>query len=211
MQSSTIIALIGSRGVPTFVFAMMALLTGSGALHATSLTDVVFHLLSAGLWSMFVVLVNVRPTPIRRGTSAAGIAAALGAQAAISVLGIVASHAGGGTRLLVGDVLLLGGLVFAIAAVAFLGRCFGVLPDVRGLVTRGPYRIVRHPLYLGELVASLGIVVGARHWLPALLAWLCCLGLQLTRTHYEERALRAQFPEYGGYAQRTKRLIPGVV
>jgi protein-S-isoprenylcysteine O-methyltransferase Ste14 len=211
MRTTSVLSLLGSRGLPTFVFAMMALLTGAGALRAHSATDVVFHILSASLWTMFVVLVNVRPTPIRRSTSAVGIAAALGAQVAVAVLGIVASHAGAGTRLLVGDALLLGGLAFAIAAVAFLGRCFGVLPDVRGLVMRGPYRIVRHPLYLGELIASLGIVIGARHWLAALVAWVCCLVLQLARTHYEERSLRAQFPEYGGYAKRTKRLIPGIV
>jgi protein-S-isoprenylcysteine O-methyltransferase Ste14 len=101
--------------------------------------------------------------------------------------------------------------VFAIASVAVLGRCFGVLPDVRGLVTRGPYRLVRHPLYLGELTAGLGIVLGASGRLPALAAWVLCVGLQLTRTAYEERALRAEFPEYGPYAERTRRLIPGVV
>ena len=103
------------------------------------------------------------------------------------------------------------GLLFAIASVAFLGRCFGVLPDVRGLVTRGPYRLVRHPLYLGELTAALGIVLGAQRWAPALGAWLVCLGLQLVRTTYEERSLRAEFPEYAPYADRTKRLIPGLV
>jgi protein-S-isoprenylcysteine O-methyltransferase Ste14 len=112
---------------------------------------------------------------------------------------------------LASDVLLISGLAFAIGSVAVLGRCFGVLPDVRGLVTRGPYRLVRHPLYLGELTAVLGIVLGSREPLWAGLTWLVCVGLQLARTGYEERNIRAEFPEYAAYAARTKRLIPGVL
>jgi protein-S-isoprenylcysteine O-methyltransferase Ste14 len=54
-------------------------------------------------------------------------------------------------------------------------------------------------------------VLGAQRWAPAHAAWLVCLGLQLVRTKYEERSLRAEFPEYAPYADRTKRLIPGLV
>jgi protein-S-isoprenylcysteine O-methyltransferase Ste14 len=211
VRPSALLHLLGSRGLPTFVFAMMALLTGLAALHATSFTEVVFHVLSATLWLMFVVLVNIRPTPLRRGASVIGVVAAVSAQAAIAVLGVIASESSHGTRVDVGNAVLFLGLLFSIASVVVLGRCFGVLPDVRGMVTRGPYRIVRHPLYLGELMASLGIVIGASRWFPALLAWLLCLALQLVRTHFEESSLRAQFPEYGPYARQTKRLIPGLV
>jgi protein-S-isoprenylcysteine O-methyltransferase Ste14 len=211
VRPSTLLHLLGSRGLPTFVFAMMALLTGLAALHATRFTVVVFHLLSAALWLMFTVLVNIRPTPLRRGASAIGLVAAVSAQAAIAVLGVIASESSHGSRVNLGNAVLFCGLLFSIASVLVLGRCFGVLPDVRGMVTRGPYRIVRHPLYLGELMASLGIVIGANRWVPALLAWLVCLALQLVRTHYEESSLRAQFPEYGRHAQGTKRLIPGLV
>jgi protein-S-isoprenylcysteine O-methyltransferase Ste14 len=160
---------------------------------------------------MFAVLVNVRPAPLRRGRSVIGVAAALTSQLAFILIGLVAGSSGSGAVLVASDILLGAGLLFAIASVAFLGRCFGVLPDVRGLVTRGPYRLVRHPLYLGELAAALGIALGAQRWAPALGAWLVCLGLQLVRTAYEERSLRAEFPEYAPYAERTKRLIPGLV
>jgi len=110
-----------------------------------------------------------------------------------------------------GTVLLACGLIFAIASVAFLGRCFGVLPDVRGLVTRGPYRFVRHPLYLGEVTALFGVAIGSQRWAIAVPLWLITLVLQLVRTGFEERSLRAVFPEYGDYASRTKRLLPGLV
>ncbi len=206
-----ILHLLGSRGVPTFLFGMMALLAGTAAARSSGPADFIFHLLGAALWTMFAVLVNIRPAPLRRGRSVIGVAAALTSQLAFILIGLVAGSSGSGTVLVAGDLLLGAGLLFAIASVAFLGRCFGVLPDVRGLVTRGPYRIVRHPLYLGELTAALGIVLGAQRWAPALAAWLVCLSLQLVRTRYEERSLRAEFPEYAPYADRTKRLIPGLV
>jgi len=206
-----ILHLLGSRGLPTFLFGVMALLAGTAAARSSGPADLIFHVLAAALWVMFAVLVNIRPAPLRRGRSVIGVAAALSSQLAFILIGLVAGSSGSGAVLVAGDLMLGAGLLFAIASVAFLGRCFGVLPDVRGLVTRGPYRLVRHPLYLGELTASLGIVLGAQRWAPAFGAWLVCLSLQLVRTKYEERSLRAEFPEYAPYADRTKRLIPGLV
>lgn len=92
-------------------------------------------------------------------------------------------------------------------AVCFLGRCFGVLPEARGLVTRGPYGIVRHPVYLGEIAACLGLAVAAPTvWNGLVLGAL--LGAQLARMGFEERALTAAFPEYGSYARQVPRLLP---
>jgi protein-S-isoprenylcysteine O-methyltransferase Ste14 len=194
------------------VFALISAVGVIAAVRADSSAAIVHHSLSAVLWGMFALLVIIRPVPIRRGQSHTGVAAALGAQAVTILLGVVAGDSTfSGAALLVADVLLAGGLLFAIASLAFLGRCFGILPDVRGLVTRGPYRLVRHPLYLGELTALLGIAIGTDRWLLAVPLWLVCVALQIVRTGYEERSLRAEFPEYGPYAARTKRLIPGVV
>lgn len=105
------------------------------------------------------------------------------------------------------DVLLSCGMVLAIYGVGYLRHRFSIVPEARGLVTSGPYGLVRHPIYLGEIVAALGMV------LPSLLSLhLLILGLfvaaQLRRTVYEERVLRAAFPGYAAYASRTRRLIP---
>jgi protein-S-isoprenylcysteine O-methyltransferase Ste14 len=105
--------------------------------------------------------------------------------------------------------LVIAGTVFAIYAVLVLGRSISILPEARRLVTRGPYALVRHPLYLGEIVAVAGVA------LQYLSAWsLLLLGLvwafQLQRMKYEEQVLSKSFPEYGAYMSRTARLLPGV-
>jgi protein-S-isoprenylcysteine O-methyltransferase Ste14 len=105
--------------------------------------------------------------------------------------------------------LIISGIVFAICAALVLGRSISLLPEARRLVTWGPYALVRHPLYLGEIVAMVGVA------LQYLSAWaLLLLGLQcafqLQRMKYEERILFQVFPEYGDYMARTARLVPGV-
>jgi protein-S-isoprenylcysteine O-methyltransferase Ste14 len=160
---------------------------------------------------MCAVLINIRAAPVRRGRAPMGVAVALLSQLAPIAVGLFGADAGTGIRVTVSVSILFAGLAFSIASVAVLGRCFGILPDVRGLVVRGPYRLVRHPLYLGELTASLGIVVGSRQPWAAGAAWLVCVGIQIARTHYEESNLRAEFPAYAEYAARTKRILPGIV
>jgi len=105
--------------------------------------------------------------------------------------------------------LVIVGTVFAICALLVLGRSISLLPEARRLVTRGPYALVRHPLYLGEMVAVAGVA------LQRLSAWaLLLLGLvwafQLLRMKYEELVLFQSFPGYGDYMARTARLVPGV-
>lgn len=108
-----------------------------------------------------------------------------------------------------GVALNLVGLVFSIVSLAYLGRCFGVFPEARGLVTRGPYRWVRHPLYLAEIVSALGIL------LPTISAYTGALfvvfvALQYRRALYEEETLARVFPKYADYSRRTWRIIPGI-
>jgi protein-S-isoprenylcysteine O-methyltransferase Ste14 len=108
---------------------------------------------------------------------------------------------------LIGDVVALLSYVWLLASVVALGRCFGLLPEVRGLVTHGPYRFVRHPVYLGEIGAVFGFVLGA------LSPWNVATGVlfvaaQAVRMRLEEKALTREFPEYARYAASTPRLLP---
>jgi protein-S-isoprenylcysteine O-methyltransferase Ste14 len=111
--------------------------------------------------------------------------------------------------LLASSAVVLLGMAFAIWSLATLGGCFGIMPEVRGLVLRGPYRLVRHPVYLGEIVAALGLLLTRPHLLTlALLATFVLF--QYWRTIFEERALGAAYPnDYSSYRAGVPRLVPG--
>jgi protein-S-isoprenylcysteine O-methyltransferase Ste14 len=111
------------------------------------------------------------------------------------------------------------GLALAVAGVAgyrLAGRSLGdqlgplVAPSEPAvLVVTGPYRRIRHPMYLAELAMAFG--------LPLLLGAFWMLGLSvvfaavvLHRIGVEEDALAARLPDYPAYAARTARLVPHV-
>ena len=109
----------------------------------------------------------------------------------------------------VSTLLIVCGIVFALYAVLELGRSLSMLPEARRLVTNGPYRVIRHPLYLGEAVALAGVTLQfLSPWALALLALQCIF--QLERMKYEELVLSRAFPNYREYAARTARLVPGL-
>lgn len=105
--------------------------------------------------------------------------------------------------------ITLGGSVAILYVILQLGRSFSIAPQARKLVVSGPYRLVRHPLYAAEEVAVVGVLLQCA-WYAALPFLIVHLGLQIRRMIYEESLLRTVFPDYGAYARRTARLIPGV-
>jgi protein-S-isoprenylcysteine O-methyltransferase Ste14 len=105
--------------------------------------------------------------------------------------------------------LVLLGTLGSICAAVNLGRAFSILPQARQFVTSGTYRLVRHPLYLAEQVATWGLMLQFVQPWSALIA-IFSLAAQFPRMHYEETVLRRASPAYEYYALKTDRLIPGV-
>ena len=99
------------------------------------------------------------------------------------------------------------GTLGSVIALIYLGRAFAILPQARMLVRAGPYARLRHPLYLFEQLAMLGIALQYRQpWSLFLVA--ISFAMQFPRMGYEEQVLRETFPEYDAYASVTPRLIP---
>jgi protein-S-isoprenylcysteine O-methyltransferase Ste14 len=103
----------------------------------------------------------------------------------------------------------------ALGAWAILAMGVGrvsIVPTPRAdarLVTSGPYAAIRHPMYTALLLFTLAQVLAAPSGLRAGL-WLTLLADLLFKLEYEERLLKAKFPEYARYAERTRRLLPFV-
>ena len=95
----------------------------------------------------------------------------------------------------------------SFAVLHWLGRAFSIMPEARRLVTHGPYRLIRHPLYLCEEIAVIGIFIQVVSPLAAALLILHA-GFQFQRMLNEEKVLSATFPDYEDYARQTPRLIP---
>jgi len=113
----------------------------------------------------------------------------------------------GGLPQLPCELLQLGGVLFALAGLATLGRSFGLVAADRGLKTGGPYRLVRHPAYAGYLIAYVGYVL--ENPAPLNVVLLCIsTAFQLVRIHQEEAVLDAD-AGYGSYRERVPyRLVP---
>jgi protein-S-isoprenylcysteine O-methyltransferase Ste14 len=97
----------------------------------------------------------------------------------------------------------------AVWGLLTLRLSFGIFPTARRLVTTGPYRLVRHPLYLCEIVSGWAMVVSEGHLVPLLLVAVFC-ALQVARLRYEEGLLSRVFPAWSEWAAGRARLIPGV-
>jgi protein-S-isoprenylcysteine O-methyltransferase Ste14 len=111
-----------------------------------------------------------------------------------------------GTVPLLNRVISMAGVAIAIWTLVVLGKSFDVSPADRGLVNRGPYRLVRHPMYASELFSVLAIVVVDLSIRNLLLTFALVATLVL-RIRWEEKIISG----YESYAFEVRsRLLPGV-
>ncbi|PWU18242.1 MAG: hypothetical protein C5B50_09595 [Verrucomicrobia bacterium] len=108
-------------------------------------------------------------------------------------------------------VQILAVLLITCARVAFGRRSFHVTanPTEGGLVTTGPYRYIRHPIYAAVCLFTTAAVAAHCSWLT-LLCGGAVWASALVRIPLEEKLVSARYPEYRQYAARTSRLIPYV-
>jgi protein-S-isoprenylcysteine O-methyltransferase Ste14 len=181
----------------------------AGQLAAGSLLALGDQLLGLLYFGLIAFLCATR-LPRRGGRRDLGtVTASLFAAFAIMLIGVLPDRRSRPEAELAGDLLLALGMAYSIWALIYLRRSFSILPEARRLVTGGPYALSRHPLYLGEAVAALGLLVTSAGVLAVVLA-AAAFGLQLLRIRWEESVLTHEFPEYRSYARRVPRYAPFV-
>jgi protein-S-isoprenylcysteine O-methyltransferase Ste14 len=110
---------------------------------------------------------------------------------------------------LVSTACVLIGMIMVLVTIRHLGRSFSLVPQARSVVQTGPYRWIKHPLYLAEEIAILGVVLQDLRPLTVTVLVLH-IGVQVCRIYYEEDLLRRHCPEYSAYEASRWRLIPFV-
>lgn len=110
----------------------------------------------------------------------------------------------------VGQTLGLGLAVWARRSFPSGGFRVGAAPGADAVIQRGPYRVIRHPMYAAALLVVWASVLGHVE------GWTALVGLVVTsvvviRVIMEERLLRARYPAYAAYAASTKALVPYLV
>jgi protein-S-isoprenylcysteine O-methyltransferase Ste14 len=114
---------------------------------------------------------------------------------------------------ILGVALFIAGLGLYLISRLTLGRFYSetvrIMPEHK-LITRGPYRIIRHPIYLGEILIfiSIPVILGS---IFGFVIMLLLIPMILLRIRIEEKVLHSKFgEEYDEYASRTKKLVPCV-
>jgi protein-S-isoprenylcysteine O-methyltransferase Ste14 len=107
----------------------------------------------------------------------------------------------------ISSLLIIIGMLTSFVVLRWLGRAFSIMAEARRLVTHGPYRFVRHPLYVCEELAVIGTFIQVISPL-AIVVFIMHGVFQIRRMLNEETVLEETFPEYADYARRTPRLIP---
>ncbi len=109
----------------------------------------------------------------------------------------------------VGFAVQLAGVVLATMSFVALGKSFGIVAANRGLTTAGPYRVVRHPIYMGHLLTLTGALMANPSYLNVAI-WPVAVIAMILRIHAEERVL-TESGKYSDYRSAVAwRLVPHV-
>ena len=194
---------LGARAIVVALFTLLSVNLLGDFLRTGHVTG----LLLLGSEALVVVLTMVRRRAHLVDRSAAGVVTT-----ALSLAGPALLRAGGEPGVVPDEataILSAAGLGVVIVGKLALGRSFGIAPANRGVVMRGPYLLVRHPIYAGYLLTHLAFVIA--HPGPwNVLIVLVADGALVFRALIEERVLSAD-EAYRSYCRRVGwHLVPGV-
>ena len=106
------------------------------------------------------------------------------------------------------------GIALGVWSLAVMGRKnLNISPTVRDgaeLITRGPYRFIRHPMYASVLLTIWALIID-RSTLLSLIVGLILMADLMIKMLYEEGILKRHFRDYPAYMERTKRIIPFIL
>lgn len=215
---------LGLRVVPAVLFFVLSLpelaTLQTGVVNGLAKNDLVAQLptliaeaLYLGfVWLSVALFASRGPAVKRDGRPGAWFLAMLGTFGLVMApllpggpQAFVLGPAGVEARLVMGIV----SMTLAIVTLSFLGRSFGLTPEARRLVSTGPYRLVRHPLYLCESVNIMGLALVSGR-VTVLAALVVVLGAQVGRARREERILTSAFPEYPDAMRGVAHFLPGI-
>lgn len=216
-----LLAMLAGRVLPASFFALVTLV------KLKSLSTSIAHapraenwLVTAGFYAncmhrvatvaflgLVVLCFVTRMKPAKAARSAQQIAVALTGTFIMTLVAVVPQTPTPPLVTIMAALIMLTGSVLTASSLVSLGRSFSITPEARALVTSGLYSYVRHPMYLGEMVGSLGMVLQALSPFTMLVFLIFCL-MQIRRMDYEEVVLQQVFPDYRTYRLRTARLIP---
>ncbi|MFZ0179480.1 MAG: isoprenylcysteine carboxylmethyltransferase family protein [Candidatus Dormiibacterota bacterium] len=213
--------LVFGRSLPAMLFALLGwrvLLNLLSQVHVlpihAGVGDVLAGPLTTGVYLLFCVIpvgiYLVRPRPRARDGRAIARAAGLVGTTMLLVVGAFPNPVLLTPPAVVRGIsatLALGAFALGVYGLLYLRRSLSIIPEARRLVTGGPYRLIRHPLYAAEILAAFALVL-ARPGLWATLMLVPFIAVQMLRARFEEGLLSRIFPEYKLYAAHTPRLIP---
>ena|SRR6202521_1650598 len=194
----------GSNIGLALMFFIAAVPTGGQGAHLTRLTDAIW---SVGLIMMGVFCV-MRPQPVAVMLDWRAMVSGFGAFL-LPTLMLRTNFTGSGLVYEAGVLLEFAGVTLSQVSRVYMGHTFAVLPANRGIVSKGPFHFVRHPVYVGWIMLVLGFsVTYPSPWNTLML--MACMALTFWRIHLEEELLGAD-PAYCDYQARVHyRMIPGV-
>jgi len=111
-----------------------------------------------------------------------------------------------------GTIVIAIGLILLFAGFRGLGKSLTAnpVPNQDGvLVTKGIYSVVRHPIYLGLLIITFGLVVSSGVW-GQIIVWVALAMLLVYKMRWEEVLLTAKYKDYAEYMTKVPAIIPGL-